>query len=150
MNLLRKTSPLSEESREETFAETSYYNEDGLRKVVPYYFTHNTFAKRRWIGKILFDILKEEYTLGSDDYIRLMADHGRFSLNMKPVNAEDLESIRIKDGDLFSSKMHRHEPPITSENVKIIEENDKGMCSDGYGWVEIFVALIDPLCLIRT
>ena len=45
VNLVKKKSPLAKENQVETFGETSYFHEDGLRKVKPYYFTHHTFAK---------------------------------------------------------------------------------------------------------
>ena len=49
----------------------------------------------------------------------------RFMINMKPLTLDQMESYRLKDGDLFSSKVHRHEPPITEQKPKIIFEDEK-------------------------
>lgn len=38
-----------------------YYLEDGLRKVLPYHFTYNTFCKERWRGRELIDIFATEF-----------------------------------------------------------------------------------------
>jgi tRNA pseudouridine synthase 9 len=38
-----------------------YYLEDGLRKVLPYHFTYNTYCKERWRGKEVLDIFATEF-----------------------------------------------------------------------------------------
>lgn len=38
-----------------------YYLEDGLRKVVPYHYTYNTYCKERWRGRPLLDIFSSEF-----------------------------------------------------------------------------------------
>ena len=38
-----------------------YYLEDGLRKVLPYHFTYNTYCKERWRGRELLDIFADEF-----------------------------------------------------------------------------------------
>lgn len=38
-----------------------YFLEDGLRKVAPYHFTHNTHCKARWRGRELIDIFATEF-----------------------------------------------------------------------------------------
>lgn len=38
-----------------------YYFEDGLRKVLPYHYTYNTFCKERWRGRQLMDIFESEF-----------------------------------------------------------------------------------------
>ena len=45
-----------------------YYFEDGLRRVVPYNYTYNTFCKERWRGKTLIDIFLEEFRDRPEDY----------------------------------------------------------------------------------
>ena len=42
--------------------QTSYYFENGLRKVYPYIFAWNTTAKERWFKRTLVDIYKNEFT----------------------------------------------------------------------------------------
>lgn len=38
-----------------------YYLEDGLRKVLPYHYTYNTYCKERWRGRELLDIFSTEF-----------------------------------------------------------------------------------------
>ena len=63
--------------------------------------------------------------MGDDDHIRLLAKNGRFQLNMEIIDEKDLETRKLKDGDLFSSKEHRHEPPIIGQQPTIIHEDEK-------------------------
>lgn len=45
-----------------------YYQEDGLRKVLPYHFTYNTYCKERWRGRELLDIFASEFRDRSKEY----------------------------------------------------------------------------------
>ena len=45
--------------------------------------------------------------------------------DMEVINEDDLENRKLKDGDLFSSKEHRHEPPITGDEPSVIYEDEK-------------------------
>ena len=54
-----------------------------------------------------------------------MVEKERFMINMKPITCEQLETYKLKDGDLFSSKVHRHEPPISMKKPKVIYEDEK-------------------------
>ena len=86
---------------------------------------NENFDKKRWLGKILLQILQKEYSVGDDEHIRLLAKNGRFQLNMEVISEDDLETRKLKDGDLFSSKEHRHEPPIIEQQPSVIHEDDK-------------------------
>ena len=71
---------------QEHFDETSYYFEDGLRKVHPYYFDFKTYCKGRWIGKTLLEVFKSEFRAESIDYYQRAAKEGRIRLNETPVD----------------------------------------------------------------
>jgi len=45
-----------------------YYLEDGLRKVLPYHFTYNTYCKERWRGKEILDVFKTEFRDRPESY----------------------------------------------------------------------------------
>ncbi len=45
-----------------------YYLEDGLRKVLPYHFTYNTYCKERWRGKEILEIFKTEFRDRPESY----------------------------------------------------------------------------------
>lgn len=38
-----------------------YYLENGLRRVLPYHYTYNTYCKERWRGRELLDIFATEF-----------------------------------------------------------------------------------------
>jgi tRNA pseudouridine synthase 9 len=38
-----------------------YYLENGLRKVLPYHFTYNTYCKARWRDREILDIFASEF-----------------------------------------------------------------------------------------
>ena len=48
--------------------EPKYYFEDGLRRVVPYNYTYNTFCKERWRGKTLVEIFSLEFRDRPQEY----------------------------------------------------------------------------------
>ena len=40
----------------------------GLRCVVPYYYVFSVFAKGRWVGRSLLDVMSSEFTMHSIEY----------------------------------------------------------------------------------
>ena len=93
-------SPLSPEKIDQTFAETKYIlnNEKKLRCVVPYYFTHNTFARKRWLGRNLFEVLTTEFSLdlGKGSSLKDHAEKNRISVNMKNLDLEEIKAHIVK------------------------------------------------------
>ena len=67
---------------------------------------NENFDKKRWLGKILLQILQKEYSVGDDEHIRLLAKNGRFQLNMEVISEDDLE-------------------PIIDQQPSVIHEDDK-------------------------
>lgn len=45
-----------------------YHLEDGLRKVLPYHFTYNTYCKQRWRGREILDIFATEFRDRPQEY----------------------------------------------------------------------------------
>ena len=52
---------------------SDYYIEDGLRKVYPYPYMYQSYIKRRWIGRKLKDVLKQEFRDISDEQLKFDA-----------------------------------------------------------------------------
>lgn len=101
---------------DERFDETSYYVENGLRKVYPYYFTFTTYTKGRWVGRTLSDVFGEEFRAHSADvYERHIAD-GSLTVNNERVAADYV----LKHNDLLSNRVHRHEVPVTGDRIDIL------------------------------
>lgn len=94
--------------------------EGPLKKVRPYYFTYKTFCKLRWRDRPIIDIFVKEFRDREEEYYRKTIESGSVYLNDEPAT---LESI-VRNGDLITHKIHRHEPPVTSRPIKIVHEND--------------------------
>ncbi|KAL8944739.1 MAG: hypothetical protein Q9216_000308 [Gyalolechia sp. 2 TL-2023] len=98
-----------------------YYLEDGLRKVHPYHYTYNTYCKQRWRGRELLDIFATEFRDRPQEYYKDAIECGNVTLNGHKV-----PSIReiVKNGDVISHTLHRHEPPVTAEPIGIVHEDN--------------------------
>ncbi|XP_006831964.1 PREDICTED: RNA pseudouridylate synthase domain-containing protein 2 [Chrysochloris asiatica] len=106
---------------DEHFAETNYYFEGGLRKVRPYYFDFQTYCKGRWVGHSLLHIFNTEFRAQPFTYYEAAVRAGRLHLNDERV--QDLNII-LKDNDFLRNTVHRHEPPVTAEPIRLLAENE--------------------------
>ncbi|KAM5129777.1 pseudouridylate synthase RPUSD2 [Mantella aurantiaca] len=107
---------------EKDFLEAESYVESGLRKVRPYYFHFESYCKGRWVGKSLLEVFSSEFRSEPVEYYKQAAQAGRLSLNQEPVR--DLNTV-LKDNDFMKNLMHRHEPPVTAQPLRIIAENEE-------------------------
>uniref|UniRef100_A0AAV2JBU7 Pseudouridylate synthase RPUSD2 n=1 Tax=Knipowitschia caucasica TaxID=637954 RepID=A0AAV2JBU7_KNICA len=112
---------------EEHFNETTYYFENGLRKVRPYYHDFKTYCKGRWIGKTLMEVFKSEFRAESMEYYQRAAEEGRIRLNDTPV--KDL-SIVLRNNDHMRNTVHRHEPPVVGRPLEILADNGEILVVD--------------------
>ncbi|XP_006883288.1 PREDICTED: RNA pseudouridylate synthase domain-containing protein 2 [Elephantulus edwardii] len=106
---------------DEHFAETNYYFENGLRKVRPYFFDFKTYCKGRWVGHSLLHVFGTEFRAQPLAYYEAAVRAGRLHLNEERV--QDL-SIVLKDNDFLRNTVHRHEPPVTAEPIRLLAENE--------------------------
>jgi tRNA pseudouridine synthase 9 len=115
-----------------------YYFEDGLRKVLPYHYTYNTYCKERWRGKELLSVFVTEFrdrpveyyvnppfyaflSTSTDTLQQDAIERGKVVINGKPVPS--IHSI-VKNGDVVSHTLHRHEPPVTAQPIGIVHEDN--------------------------
>lgn len=121
-NTLSKTKTIHEEE-----AEGAGYEIDGrLRRVNPYFFTYLTYCKMRWRDRKLLDIFVNEFRDRDADFYEKTIAAGQVTLNKKPAN---LDSI-VRNGDLISHRCHRHEPSVSSREIKIVHEDDNIIAID--------------------
>ncbi|KOS20071.1 Uncharacterized protein ESCO_005759 [Escovopsis weberi] len=97
-----------------------YYFEDDLRRVRPYHFTYNTYCKERWRGRTLIDIFESEFRDRPVEYYRSSMTSGEIYVNGRRVGPEYI----VRNGDMISHTLHRHEPPVTADPVAVIHEDD--------------------------
>ncbi|KAI1950928.1 DRAP deaminase [Ophidiomyces ophidiicola] len=97
-----------------------YYLEKGFRRVAPYHYTYNTYCKERWRGRALFDIFATEFRDRPKEYYKEAIESGNVTINGEAASLD----TKVKNGDIISHTLHRHEPPVTSLPVGVIHEDD--------------------------
>ncbi|EXJ74728.1 pseudouridylate synthase [Cladophialophora psammophila CBS 110553] len=104
-----------------------YYLENGLRRVAPYHFTYNTYCKQRWRGREILDIFAAEFRDRTREYYKQAIETGQISINGKPC--KDVHTI-VQNGDVISHTLHRHEPPVTAQPIRVINETEEMIVID--------------------
>ncbi|KAI9368091.1 hypothetical protein BJX61DRAFT_537539 [Aspergillus egyptiacus] len=97
-----------------------YYFEGGLRRVHPYHYTYNTYCKERWRNRTLLDIFTSEFRDREPDYYKKALEGGHVCVNGQPARPDTV----LKNGEVVSHTLHRHEPPVTGNDIGIIHETD--------------------------
>ncbi|KAJ5122385.1 uncharacterized protein N7443_002488 [Penicillium atrosanguineum] len=97
-----------------------YYMEGGLRRVKPYHYTYNTNCKERWRGRNLEEIFLSEFRDRKPEYYKWALDQGLVAVNGKPAGRDTV----LKNGQVVSHTLHRHEPPVTGLPIGIIHESE--------------------------
>ncbi|BFF94974.1 RNA pseudouridylate synthase domain-containing protein 2 [Drosophila madeirensis] len=105
---------------DERYQETSYYIDNGLRKVYPYYFTFTTFTKGRWVGEKILDIFAREFRAHPSEEYERCIQAGTLTVNFEKVPID----YRLKHNDLLANIVHRHEVPVTCHPIKIVHMNE--------------------------
>lgn len=106
---------------DEKYAETSYWFENGLRKVRPYYFTFTTFTKGRWVGEKILDVFSREFRAHSSQHYSKCIELGTLTVNYQKV----LPDHRLKHNDLLANIVHRHEVPVTNSAVPVVHMDEE-------------------------
>ncbi|KIV87573.1 hypothetical protein PV11_03109 [Exophiala sideris] len=104
-----------------------YYIENGLRRVAPYHFTYNTYCKQRWRGREILDIFAAEFRDRTREYYKHAIESGHIMINGKSCN--DIHTV-VQNGDVISHTLHRHEPPVTAQPIRVIHETDEMIVID--------------------
>eukprot|EP01135_Chromosphaera_perkinsii_P011097 Nk52_evm6s2340 gene=Nk52_evmTU6s2340 len=114
------------------------------RRVGEYRQCFRAFAKKRWIGLTLLGVFAKEFAnAGSRDYYRDAIERGLIRIipqsvyqrrGKKKMDKREEEECEYKidspdtvigNNDLILHCKHRHEPPVTSAAIEIVEETDK-------------------------
>ncbi|KAG9231958.1 pseudouridine synthase [Amylocarpus encephaloides] len=98
-----------------------YFLGNGLRRVAPYHFTYNTYCKQRWRGRELLDVFSSEFRDRPLEYYKDAIERGAVVVNGKQVPTPN---HIVKNGDVISHTLHRHEPPVTALPIAVLHEDD--------------------------
>ncbi|XP_050426931.1 pseudouridylate synthase RPUSD2-like [Adelges cooleyi] len=105
---------------DDRYNETSYYIENGLRKVYPYYFTFTTFTKGRWVNQNILDVFAREFRAHPAEEYERCIKSGSLTVNYEKVDT----SYKLKHNDLLANVVHRHEVPVTNEPITIVHMDE--------------------------
>ncbi|TPX72707.1 hypothetical protein SpCBS45565_g00011 [Spizellomyces sp. 'palustris'] len=105
--------------------DVEYYFEKGmilsLRKVKPYKFVYQTYAKGRWQGRPIIEVFAKEFQDKPRDYYERAICTGKILINNERISFDYI----LRNGDLLAHSIHRHEPPISDQTVEIVySDND--------------------------
>ncbi|KAL1969732.1 hypothetical protein VTN77DRAFT_8285 [Rasamsonia byssochlamydoides] len=103
-----------------------YYFEGGLRRVKPYHYTYNTYCKERWRGRELLEIFTTEFRDRPAEYYKHAIETGQVTVGGKVATP----TTRVKNGEIISHTLHRHEPPVTGLPIGVIHEDDDMLVID--------------------
>lgn len=110
----------------EDMEDSTYYVRDKLRCVYPYQYLYQAYAKRRWIGRKLKDVLKEEFRDISEEQLKSRFDLQRILVNGDPADYHHV----LRDNDFVSNRNHRHELPVLATPIKIIYQDKETLVID--------------------
>nr|XP_022916743.1 uncharacterized protein C18B11.02c-like isoform X2 [Onthophagus taurus] len=105
---------------DDRYNETSYYIENGLRKVYPYYFTFTTFTKGRWVGERILDVFAREFRAHPAEEYERCIQAGTLTVNYEKVPTD----YKLKHNDLLANVVHRHETPVLANPIKLIHVDE--------------------------
>ena len=99
--------------------DTSYYIENGLRKVYPYTYIYQCYTKRRLLGKKLADVIREEFRALTPEQILRRLELNYHLVNGKPANLD----YKLNDNDFVCNIAHRYELPVLATPIEIIHQD---------------------------
>ncbi|KAA1105532.1 hypothetical protein PGT21_011055 [Puccinia graminis f. sp. tritici] len=99
----------------------TWFFENGLRKVRPYLFEFSTYAKERWRGRSVIDVFSTDFRDRSPEYYAHAVASGVIKINGKNIKKD----VIIRNGDRITNTLHRHEPPVTGDPVRILHRDDE-------------------------
>lgn len=108
---------------EDRYDETSFYFENGLRKVYPYFFTFTTFTKGRWVGEKVLDVFMREFRAHPAEEYEKAIRVGSLTVNDEKVPAD----YKLQHNDFLSNTVHRHEIPVVAQAIQIVHL-DEDVC----------------------
>lgn len=97
-----------------------YVIHGGWRHVIPYEFVYPMKVKGRWEKREALDIFLSEFPyISKEDYVAAFAC-GDIKVNGKLVDP----SYVLRLNDRMTQRVHRHEPPVLAEPIRIVCGDD--------------------------
>ncbi|KAJ2375866.1 DRAP deaminase [Coemansia sp. RSA 2607] len=112
-----------EEPQPPILPETIYYEAKRLQRIHPYYHKFATYAKGRWVGRSIFDVFSREFRDRPPAYYLEAIAQGLIEINNKRVDRDTV----VRNSDLVTHYIHRHEPPVTTQPLGVVEHVSDGL-----------------------
>ena len=94
-----------------------YEIRDGRRMVRPYHHSFTSFAKRRWVGRRVLDVMADEFPMQcTEAYLAAAMSSQRLLLNGAAVRPEDT----FRDGDKLEHIVVREEPSVPASPIQLL------------------------------
>ncbi|KAF9426833.1 hypothetical protein BGZ76_002582 [Entomortierella beljakovae] len=91
-----------------------------LRKIKPYFFKYQTFAKGRWLGRQLIEVFNTEFRDRDNTFYEKAIKDGRIKINGEIVSNDYI----VQNSDIVAHDIHRHEPPVANLPVRVVREDN--------------------------
>lgn len=101
-----------------------YFIKNKLRFVSPYVYTYKLFAKKRWFGKNIVDVLAFEFCAYNTDYFLESIKKGYIKVNNKNITNDYI----IKSNDFIEHKLLLFEKPVLYNKIIILYEDENFIC----------------------
>lgn len=88
----------------------------GLRHIKPYPYVYNAPAKKRWLGRLLLDVVAEEFGSCPREFYARQVRAGRLRVNGACVG----EDYVVRSGDRLSHAVTREETPVRAEPLRFV------------------------------
>jgi tRNA pseudouridine synthase 9 len=126
-------SPLNQAHKPKKSIKKEYYEmkptlvrKHNLRFIEPYEFKYQIYAKGRWVGKKLIEILINEFRLYNLEYFIKAIRDGKLKIHNKIVEPDYI----LKRDDFITHIVIRKENPIIDQKLDIVYENEEFLVVD--------------------
>jgi RluA family pseudouridine synthase len=92
-----------------------------LRHEPAHWHEYNTNVKMRWAGRSLLEVFVTEFRDRTSEYYQYAIHHGLCTVNGKKVGPGHI----LKQSDRITNRVHRHEPAVTSDPIRILYRNEE-------------------------
>lgn len=99
---------------------------DGLLRVKPYDHEYRSWVKGRWVGRELLEVFKCEFQDRPASYYEKAMAEGMIEVDGRPATVGQV----LKGKQMISHRIHRHEPPIPSQPIRIVHRDDDMLVVD--------------------
>lgn len=107
-----------------------YIVKNRWRLFIPYTYTHETYAKKRWLGRTIPEVFSEEFHHYDAEWICSRLRAGKVKIKRQRLKATTIIAASpdhlFEEGDLLVWKDHKHFAPIVADvGIRIVYEDNE-------------------------